>query len=405
MKNIIIIGGGFAGLWSALGAARQIDEHDGEICVTLISSNRYLTIRPRLYEPNPQSLRVPLAATLEPVAVALVEGTVRKIDHETKSITIDQPAGPPESREYDRLILAAGSTQRPLPLPGFADCSWNIDTYAAAVALDEHLQHVAQHPDSIGNGAIVIIGGGFTGIELAAEMRTRIAIHSNTETAAKLRVVLIEQSEVIGPDLGSNPRPEIEQALRAQNVELRTGIRVAEFDKSAVVLDDGSRIETTTVIVTAGLAANSLATQLAVETDELGRLPVDETMHVRGVPGVFAAGDIARAYTDDTHIALMSCQHAMPMGRYAGYNAARELLGLPLRSYRQPNYVTCLDLGAAGAVFTTGWERTVELSGDAAKQKKRTINTKWIYPPSGSKTAILAMADVDYARNSNKIND
>lgn len=405
MKNIVIVGGGFAGLWAALGAARQIDEHAGDIDVSLISRDRFLTIRPRLYEADPQSLRVPLRATLDPVGVTLIEGDVNEIDHAEHTVTLEHSRGQSETRAYDRLILAAGSTQRPLPIPGFVDCSWNIDTYAAAVALDEHLQQVAQHPDSIGNGAIVIIGGGFTGIELATEIRTRIAIHSNAETAAKLRVVLIEQSEVIGPDLGSNPRPEIEQALRAQNVELRTGTRVAEFDKSAVILDDGSRIETTTAIVTAGLAANSLAAQLAVEPDELGRLPVDETLHVCGVPGVLAAGDIARAYVDDAHIALMSCQHAMPMGRYAGYNAARELLGLPLRPYRQPNYVTCLDLGATGAVFTTGWERTVELSGDGAKQKKRAINTEWIYPPSGSKTAILAMADVDYARNSNKIND
>jgi NADH dehydrogenase len=118
-------------------------------------------------------------------------------------------------------------------------------------------------------------------------------------------------------------------------------------------------------------------------------------LHVRDIPDVFAAGDVARAYTDDSHVALMSCQHAMPMGRFAGYNAARELMLLPLQPYRQPDYVTCLDLGAAGAVFTRGWDREIVLRDDAAKSKKRMINTERIYPPTGERDAILAMAAID----------
>ncbi|MEE8560374.1 MAG: FAD-dependent oxidoreductase, partial [Gemmatimonadota bacterium] len=94
-----------------------------------------------------------------------------------------------------------------------------------------------------------------------------------------------------------------------------------------------------------------------VERDGLGRLPVDEMLRVEGVPGVYATGDIAWAYVDDEKLALMSCQHAMYMGRYAGYNAARDLLGLSLRPYRQPDYAACLDLWESGAMFTTGWDR------------------------------------------------
>lgn len=82
----------------------------------------------------------------------------------------------------------------------------------------------------------------------------------------------------------------------------------------------------------------------------------------------------------------------MTMGRYAGYNAAHDLMGDGLEPYRQERYVTCLDLGAAGAVFTRGWDREVELTGEAAKTHKRKINGEIIYPPSGDRETILAAA-------------
>jgi NADH:ubiquinone reductase (H+-translocating) len=112
------------------------------------------------------------------------------------------------------------------------------------------------------------------------------------------------------------------------------------------------------------------------------------------VPGVFATGDAAKAACDDVgNYALMSCQHATRMGAFAGNNAAAELLGVPTKPYHQKVYVTCLDLGAAGALFTRGWERKVEMVGEVAKKTKQEINTVWIYPPRADRAAALASAD------------
>ena len=91
----------------------------------------------------------------------------------------------------------------------------------------------------------------------------------------------------------------------------------------------------------------------------------------------------------------MSCQHAMTMGKVAGYNAARDLIGLPQRMYRQPEYVTCFDLRRSGALLTTGLERSIEMNGTDAKQLKRQINTQWIYPPEADRNALLAAAHID----------
>jgi NADH dehydrogenase len=123
-------------------------------------------------------------------------------------------------------------------------------------------------------------------------------------------------------------------------------------------------------------------------------LLVDRCLQVPGVPGVFASGDAARAACDDDgNYALMSCQHATRMGAFAGNNAAAELLGVPTKPYHQKAYVTCLDLGEAGALFTRGWERKVEMVGEVAKKTKQEINTVWIYPPQAERAVALASAD------------
>ena len=111
---------------------------------------------------------------------------------------------------------------------------------------------------------------------------------------------------------------------------------------------------------------------------------------------IFVAGDAAAADGGDGCPVLQSCQHALQLGRFAGENAARDLLGLPLVDYVQPPYITCLDLGRAGAVYTRGWDRVVERTGSKAKAIKRWINTEVIYPPvDGARETLLALSCLD----------
>jgi NADH dehydrogenase len=161
-----------------------------------------------------------------------------------------------------------------------------------------------------------------------------------------------------------------------------------------VTLADGRRIEAATVIWTVGFRASPLTRELAGTHDAQGRLHVDQNLKVRGQDRVFAAGDVAYAATDDLgNFAVMSCQHAISLGRHAGNNAAADLLGVSPMPYRQPKYVTCLDLGAWGAVFTEGWDRQLKLVKEEAKALKTQINTLWIYPPAADRAAALAAAD------------
>lgn len=159
------------------------------------------------------------------------------------------------------------------------------------------------------------------------------------------------------------------------------------------VAESGERLAAATVVWCAGMRASRLTEQLPVARDRLGRLQVDDYLRVIGVPAMFAAGDVAAARMDDEHLSVMSCQHGRPMGRYAGCNVINDLFDQPLLALRIPWYVTVLDLGSAGAVYTEGWERKVVSQGAPAKTTKQSINTRRIYPPlNGSRADLLAAA-------------
>jgi NADH:ubiquinone reductase (H+-translocating) len=397
--RIIIIGGGFAGMYAALSAAR-LREIQGvspeQLEIALVAPEPVLVVRPRLYEPKPETLSAPLLDVLKAIDVAYVQGSAEAINTEAQTVEIatakDATKGTRKKLSYDRLVVATGSRLFRPNIPGLAEHGFSVDSLDEAVALDRHLHGLAKRPAVNGRDTVVVAGGGFTGIEAATEMPARL--REILGTNARTRIIIVERNNAIAPDMGEGARPIIEEALRKVGVETRLGAGVASLDKSGVTLSDGERIETETVIWAAGMRAAPLTGQIPAGRDNFGRLLVDRDLRVPGVAGVFATGDAARAACDDDgNHALMSCQHATRMGAFAGNNAAAELLGVPTRPYHQKAYVTCLDLGEAGALFTRGWERKVEMVGDVAKKTKQEINTVWIYPPKAERAGALASAD------------
>lgn len=205
---------------------------------------------------------------------------------------------------------------------------------------------------------------------------------------------MIDRGAEVGAELGPCPRPVITQALEAMAVETMLATSVTAIDANGVETSSGERIYAKTVIWTGGMRADALTEQVSPKHDNLGRIEVERDLRVPGKSNIFAAGDVAKAALDDAgNFALMSCQHAIDMGRYAGHNVAADLLGLPTLDYSQPFYVTCLDLGGWGAVYTEGWEREVKMVGAEAKTLKKRIVSEWIHPPLASRSATLAAAD------------
>lgn len=393
--RLLIIGAGFAGMYAALSAARLRDIQGAspdDLEIALVAPQPTLVIRPRLYEPKPETLTAPLLDVLKAIDVDYIQGSAETIDTNAQTLQITTPKGARKTLSYDRLVVATGSRLFRPNIPGLAEHGFSVDSLDDAIALDKHLHSLSNRPAANGRDTVVVAGGGFTGIEAATELPARLREIFGQD--AKARVIIVERNNAIAPDMGEGPRPLIEEALRKLGVETRLGAGVASLDKSGVTLSTGEHIETETVVWAAGIRAAPLTAQIRAERDNFGRLLVDRDLRVPGVAGVFATGDAARAACDDEgNYALMSCQHATRMGAFAGNNAAAELLGVPTRPYHQKAYVTCLDLGEAGALFTRGWERNVEMVGDVAKKTKQEINTVWIYPPRAERAAALASAD------------
>ncbi|KAM0425687.1 hypothetical protein ACHAPT_008934 [Fusarium lateritium] len=388
LSKIVIVGAGFAGVWGALSAQRLINikGKEKEVEVLVIAPEPSLVMRPRLYEANAIGMSHPLGDLFNSAGITFLQGTVEAIQAETHTVKIRTPSGDEDTVQYNRLILAAGSAVvRPRSVSGLEEHAFDIDTLTSAAELESHLEGLAALPSSLARDTIVVCGAGFTGVELAAELPKRLS------QIEGIRIILVEGADQVGPELGPGPRPTILQALKDLKVEIKLESPVAAVDSEGVTLASGERIETLTAIWTAGMRATPLTKQISGVTDSLSRLHVDQNLRVPSSEHIFATGDAAYALADtEGHHALMSCQHALVLGRVSGHNAAADLLNEPKVAYSQAAYNCCLDLGAWGAVVSGGWDREVKIAGDLAKRAKSYINQKLIYPPKNVNEAIMA---------------
>ncbi|WP_329760414.1 NAD(P)/FAD-dependent oxidoreductase [Acinetobacter pittii] len=395
-KRIIIAGSGFAGLWAALAAQRAIHlaSQEQNIEVLMVSPSPNVGIRPRLYEAVLENMNPDISELLSVVGVKFLAGWVNKIDVDQQTIEVSTTDGNNQTLSYDRFILATGSTTFMPPIPGLTEYGFSVSTLEDAEKLDQHLKNLAHKPANAARNTVVVAGGGLTGLETVTEMPERLR---SILGEIDVRVVLVDSSTEIGAAMGDQAATVIREALNELGVEGKAGLRVTALDATGVTLSNGEKIEAETVIWTAGMRANPLASQIAGEKDNLCRLIGDAYLHAPEAKNIFVTGDTVKVPTDDLgNFNVMSCQHAMSLGRVAGYNAAAELVDLPLHPYSQPKYVTCVDLGPWGALYTEGWDRQVQFVREEAKKIKQEINTVWIYPPVADREAVFAIANPDF---------
>jgi NADH:ubiquinone reductase (H+-translocating) len=316
LTAVVVIGSGFAGLWAALGAARRLDElavPPGTVEITVFSAKPFHDVRVRNYETDLSDCRIPLPDLLDPVGIAHVATDVTAIDTDARTVTTSGGA----THGYDRMVLASGSRVLIPAVPGLREFGFDVDTYDAALALQQHLRGLADEPPTPAAATVAVVGAGLTGIETACELPKRLReLFSRANVTP--RVILIDRNPGVGSDMGASARPVIERALSDNGVETRTGVSVVTVGERAVLLSSGEQLEAATVVWCAGMRASSLTEQLPAARDRLGRVQVDDYLRVIGVPALFGAGDVAAARMDDEHLSVISCQHGRPMGRYAG---------------------------------------------------------------------------------------
>ena len=220
MSEVVVLGSGFAGLWAALGAARRLDElgvADGDVNVTVLSSQPYHDIRVRNYESDLTRCRLALRDVLDPVGVAHIAADVTAIDPTAHTVTTSAGA-----HRYDRLVIALGSQVVKPDVDGLSQYGFDVDTYNGAVSLQQHLADLAGGAHTPAAATAVVVGAGLTGVETACELPARLnALFPDVGA----RVILVDHNPHVGSDMGASARPVIEAGLTANGVESRLGTR------------------------------------------------------------------------------------------------------------------------------------------------------------------------------------
>jgi NADH dehydrogenase len=392
LPRILVLGAGFAGLWAAIGAARKIDQIGpaaSEVEILVVDRNDYHNIRVRNYEVDLSDVTIPLADVLDPIGVNHMRAEVQAVDPSARHVTVETAVGQ-QCLTYDRLVLTLGSQLVRPAIPGLAVHGYDVDTYVAAARLDAHLEELGKQAPSEGRSTVVVVGAGFTGIEVATEMPAKL---DRAQLSGQRRIVLVDPNANVGMTIGEHSRQTIHGALSALGVETRLNVSVISVHANGIKLSSGEFISAKTVVWCAGMQASPVGAAFATERDRHGRLVVDRFMRATGLRHVFAAGDVASSVIDGIHSTVMSCQFARPMGRFAGHNVVADLFSLPMLPLQIDSYVTVLDLGAWGALYTVGWDRQVHAVGASAKMTKQIINRERIYPPrTRSRSDLLAAA-------------
>ncbi len=275
MPRVLVLGAGFAGLWAALGAARKCDEigaRAADVEILVLDRHPYHNIRVRNYEVELDEVAIPLTKLLDPVGAKHRIAEVEAVDPVKREVVVTGE-GRRETLSYDRLVLALGSELVRPAIAGLAEYGFDIDTFGAAQKLDAHLAGLGKGAASGAAASVVVVGAGFTGIEVAAEMPAKL---EKAGVAGKRRVILVDPGPVAGASIGAHGQPVVAEALSSLGVETRCGARVRAVDADSVALDSGEVIATKTVVWCAGMRASPLAAQLAGDRDRYGRLPVDD---------------------------------------------------------------------------------------------------------------------------------
>ncbi|QFZ20682.1 NAD(P)/FAD-dependent oxidoreductase [Saccharothrix syringae] len=357
--RIVVVGAGYAGLSAAKRAARGLG---GRVAVTVVNPADVFVERVRLHEvaAGAPAVDLSLAETLADRRVAFLRGTVTELALAGRRVAVATTGGSHEL-EYDTLVYTAGSTARTGCVPGVAEHALTVSGAADTAAARARLADLT-------DGAwVTVVGGGATGIEVAAEL---------AETHPGLRLRLVTDEE-LGGWLSPRGRAHVRSALERLGVQVRDHVEVVEVAADGLVLDDGQVLSSDAVVWSVGFDVPSLAARAGLEVDRSGRVRVDGTMRSYSHPEVYAAGDAAAMGGALGGELRMACATALPSGRQVADSIAARLAGRTPRPMRFSYAFQCISLGRRDGLiqFLHGDDRPRDrvLTGRAAALFKEGI--------------------------------
>ncbi|MFD9891168.1 NAD(P)/FAD-dependent oxidoreductase [Amycolatopsis sp. NPDC059027] len=306
--RLVILGAGYAGLRAAKRAAKLLRDRD--VRVTLVDREGRFFERVRTHQlATGQELRERrLPDVLAGTGIDLVTATVTGIDLDGRTVLLDAE---PHAVLYDTLVYALGSGAD-------VDAVSGVREHALTVAGPAGAEQLRARLDALpAKSAVVVVGGGLTGIEAATEI---------AEIRPDLRVELMCDAQM-GGWLSGRAQRHLHRAFERREIGLREGVRVAKVGPKDMLLEDGGSVPADAVVWAAGFRVPALAAEAGLAVDGRGRMRVDERLRSVSHPEVYGVGDAAAGLAAGGRETRMSCQTGLPMGQYAAGAIARELTG------------------------------------------------------------------------------
>jgi len=362
----VIAGGGFGGFYAARALERTLPNQSAR--VTLVNDANFMLYTPLLPGAagatlDPRHVVVPLRAELK--RTELVIGRVSGHDPAGRTLAVERVDSSPLELAYDQLLIALGSVSRTLPIPGLAEHGIGLKSLADATAVRNQVLQCMDIAESIDDPArrreylgFVFVGAGYAGVEGLGELQDfaahAIELYPRCR-ADGMRWVLVEARERIMQEVPESLSRFAQRELLARGIEVRTRTELLALSQSAATLSGGETIPTRTLVWTAGVKPSPAIAKLGLTRDSSGRLPVDRTLRVAELPGVWAIGDCA-AVPDSSRPGSLcppTAQHAIRQGRLVARNIAATLQGREARPFTYRTKGVVAELGRNKAVAIT----------------------------------------------------
>ncbi|QQM39840.1 NAD(P)/FAD-dependent oxidoreductase [Streptomyces liliifuscus] len=358
--RVVIVGAGFAGYQTARTLSRLTRDKADIVLLNPTDYFLYLPLLPQVAAGvlEPRRVTVSLTGTLP--RVRLVLGEADGIDLEARTVHYTDPEGDGGTLSYDRLVLAVGSVNKLLPVPGVAEHAHGFRGLPEALYLRDHVTRqieLAAAADDFKNCSsrctFVVVGAGYTGTEVAAQgqlFTDQLVRKQPLREGMRPRWLLLDIAPRVLPELDERLSTTADRVLRERGVDVRTGTSVEEATSTGVRLSDGEFVDTRTLVWCVGVRPDPLVAGVG-RPMERGRLLVDPYLQVPGHPEVFACGDAAAVpdLEKPGEYTAMTAQHAWRHGKVAGHNVAASFGVGTRRAYRHRDLGFVVDLGGVKA--------------------------------------------------------
>jgi NADH dehydrogenase len=339
-KRILILGSGFSGLYTALHLDKTLAKDD-DISITLVNRENFFLFTPMLHEVAASDLDIthivsPVRKLLKRVKV--FNGDVEGIDLQAKTVQVSHgKEHHHHTLKYDHLVLSLGSVTNFYGNAGLEANAMTMKSLGDAIYLRNHMISNLEEADFECCPYIrepllnfIVAGGGFAGVETIAGindfLREALRFYPHL-TEDMLRVVLVHGGDAILPELSPKLGKYAEEKLRKRGVEIHLNTLVSEATEREVVLSNGMRFASNTVIWTAGTAPNPLLDTLPCEKDR-GRVCANQFMQVEGFEGVWAVGDCSAIVDPKSGKTYPpTAQHAIRQGKVLANNITAAIRG------------------------------------------------------------------------------